>query len=305
MGAGADSQTARPGSPGNPDSERALEPPSLLSSLVLGAVLAAGVSGGGELLGLGRAGLGALLELRGASGAAEGTGLVASDAINGVRLAMQLAHEEASSAFTATGELSESAIQGAQEIIPTGQLGNPAIPQGFSEVRDSNVQRPFGSVPGPLLHGCGHPRGVLWSRFQGNLHRGGRTDLLPALRRGCTMKVRCIKLLDSRGTPASHSAWAKLGGVYQVLALWIEPERTRLRLIGEEPTPALFEPSMFEVASSVIPPNWVAVSPEPGYLSLAPLSWSVSGFWERFFDGDPDAVANFNAERIRIIEADP
>lgn len=119
------------------------------------------------------------------------------------------------------------------------------------------------------------------------------------------MKVRCIKLLDSRGMPASHSAWAKVGSVYHVLALWIEPERTRLRLIGEEPTPALFEPAMFEVVSSVIPPNWVVVSPEPGYLSLAPLTWSVPRFWERFFDGDPDAVANFEAERDRIIEADP
>ncbi len=64
------------------------------------------------------------------------------------------------------------------------------------------------------------------------------------------MKVRCIKLLDSRGLPTTRSAWVKIGGTYHVLSIWIEPGQTKLRLIGEEPTPALFEVEMFEVVSS-------------------------------------------------------
>ena len=40
---------------------------------------------------------------------------------------MQLAREEAESAFTATGELSKEAIQGARQIIPPEQLGNHGI----------------------------------------------------------------------------------------------------------------------------------------------------------------------------------
>jgi hypothetical protein len=119
------------------------------------------------------------------------------------------------------------------------------------------------------------------------------------------MKVRCIKLLDSTGRPAERSPWAKVGSVYQVLSIWIEPARTWLRLVGEEPTPALFEPEMFEVVSSAIPPSWVATSPKPGCLSLAPEPWSSPGFWERFFDCEAEAVAVFEEQKAKIVAADP
>ena len=119
------------------------------------------------------------------------------------------------------------------------------------------------------------------------------------------MKVRCIKLLDSRSRPVERSAWAKLGSVYHVLTVWVEPGQTRLRLVGEEQTPALFEPEMFEVVSSAIPPTWVVTSPKPGCLSLAPEAWSGAGFWERFFDGEAEAVARFQEYRAKIVAADP
>ena len=119
------------------------------------------------------------------------------------------------------------------------------------------------------------------------------------------MKVRCIKLLDSKGLPAKRSAWVKLGGIYHVLSVWIESGQTMLRLIGEEPTPALFEAEMFEVVSSIIPVNWVITSPKPGLLSLAPNAWNVSGFWENFFDGETRASASFEEQRARIVECDP
>lgn len=119
------------------------------------------------------------------------------------------------------------------------------------------------------------------------------------------MKVRCIKLLDSSGQAAEYSTWAKVGSVYHVLELWFKPARSRLRIVGEEPTPALFEPEMFEVVTSVIPPNWVVTSIRPGYFSLAPDVWSAVGFWERYFDAEPEAVAVFEEERAKIIAADP
>jgi hypothetical protein len=119
------------------------------------------------------------------------------------------------------------------------------------------------------------------------------------------MKVRCLKLLDARSRPVEHSTWAKIGSVYHVLSVWVEPDQAGLRLVGEEPTPALFEPEMFEVVSTVIPPTWVITSPKPGCLSFAPDAWNATGFWEKFFDGEPEAVASFNEERAKIIAADP
>jgi hypothetical protein len=57
---------------------------------------------------------------------------------------MDLARQEAESAFTATGELSQEAIQGARQIIPPGQLGNPAIPQGFGKYATGTFNSPSG-----------------------------------------------------------------------------------------------------------------------------------------------------------------
>jgi len=119
------------------------------------------------------------------------------------------------------------------------------------------------------------------------------------------MKVRCIKLLDSRGLPTTRSAWVKVGGTYHVLSVWIEPGQTKLRLIGEEPTPALFEVEMFEVVSSIIPVTWVIASPKAGCLSLAPSAWNTAGFWENFFEREPEAVACFEKQRARIVACDP
>ncbi len=119
------------------------------------------------------------------------------------------------------------------------------------------------------------------------------------------MKVRCVQILDSRGRPVERSAWVKLGSVYHVLEIWIEPGQTRFRLVGEEPTPALFEPEMFEVVSSVVPCTWGITSPKPGCLSFAPEAWKRTGFWEEFFDCEPGALACFEEQRKRIVASDP
>lgn len=63
---------------------------------------------------------------------------------NGVRLSEQLALESANSAFTASGELSEGAIAGANEFIPAGQLGNLAIPGGFAKFTTDTFASPSG-----------------------------------------------------------------------------------------------------------------------------------------------------------------
>ena len=75
--------------------------------------------------------------------AAEG---LATESINAPRLADQLIREEASSAFTATGELSPEAIQGSTQIFAPGELGNPAIPEGFGKY----TTQTFGSPSGPF-----------------------------------------------------------------------------------------------------------------------------------------------------------
>jgi hypothetical protein len=119
------------------------------------------------------------------------------------------------------------------------------------------------------------------------------------------VKVRCVRLLDSRSAPVERSSWLKVGALHPVLSIWIEPDRTRFRILGEEAVPALFEPAMFEVVSGVVPSTWRVSVPKAGCMSLSPEPWSEPGFWERFYDREPDAVACFEDERAKIVAADP
>jgi RHS repeat-associated protein len=77
-------------------------------------------------------------------GASGGGTTASSSSIDAARLAMQLAFEEASGAFTDTGELSETAIQGAREIIPEEELINPELPEGFSKFQTETFESPSG-----------------------------------------------------------------------------------------------------------------------------------------------------------------
>jgi hypothetical protein len=38
---------------------------------------------------------------------------------------------------------------------------------------------------------------------------------------------------------------------------------------------------------------------------MRPAPWGVVGFWERYFDGDPEAIAIFEEEREKIVSSDP
>jgi hypothetical protein len=119
------------------------------------------------------------------------------------------------------------------------------------------------------------------------------------------MKVKCIQLRSQNGQTQDSSSWLTIGCIYHVLTIEIERGKTLLRLVGDEPTPALFEVEMFEVVSSILPSTWRVVSSVPGRLTLAPAKWTRSGFWEDFFNGTAAAIACFRQEQLAIIDSDP
>jgi len=119
------------------------------------------------------------------------------------------------------------------------------------------------------------------------------------------MKVRCVKAPDE-GRVSGRSAWLTEGRTYHVLAIEIEPTRTRFRLVGDQSeTPALFEPELFEVVSGMIPSNWVISSHRSGYVDIGPEAWGCPGFWEDYFDRKPQSLAAFSTELNTILECDP
>lgn len=64
---------------------------------------------------------------------------------------------------------------------------------------------------------------------------------------------------------------------------------------------ALFDTRVFTVTSHSLPPTWQYFQLESGSFSLCPESWSESGFWESYYDGDPRAIEIYERERAVIL----
>jgi len=121
------------------------------------------------------------------------------------------------------------------------------------------------------------------------------------------MKVKCTKLIDSKGNPLDQSPWCTVGKVYYVLSVLLGSNgKWLLRLIGDGKNGvAMFNLEGFEVVSNRIPNTWIATWDEKGVFALTPSAWNQRGFWEKFYDRDPETVRIFEEEKRKIIEADP
>ena len=120
------------------------------------------------------------------------------------------------------------------------------------------------------------------------------------------MKLRCTELLSPTGKEIASSLWLKLGSEYTALTLSVESTgNVMVRFIAEGGTePTLFPLRQFEIVDSSIPATWVVWKGRKGGLNFGPQAWSESGFWERYFDGDPSAVAAFETERSKVLAAE-
>ena len=120
------------------------------------------------------------------------------------------------------------------------------------------------------------------------------------------MKVICRILIDGDGRALDSCTWMTVGKTYHVLAIsYDEQHKFMYRILGDSATtPALFDPRQFEVVSGRVPGNWVVNVDADGF-ELSPAPWLALGFWNRFFDGDKDAVKIFEEEMRTVISADP
>jgi len=121
------------------------------------------------------------------------------------------------------------------------------------------------------------------------------------------MKVRCTKLLDTRGAEQAQSAWLTVGKIYHVLSLLQDVHgRWLLRLMGDtEPGVGLFLLEQFEIVSRRLAPMWIVNWNKVGVFELTPETWTAPEFWERYFDHDPAAKRIFTDEVCKIVTADP
>lgn len=121
------------------------------------------------------------------------------------------------------------------------------------------------------------------------------------------MRVVCVKFLDAvTREERAEDSWLTLGGEYPVLSIEVEADRrVWLRIESDEAgTPALFDSEMFLTTSTGLASNWRARVGVGGSLELAPAAWLRPGFWEEFFDREPEAVEAYEKERAVILAED-
>lgn len=109
------------------------------------------------------------------------------------------------------------------------------------------------------------------------------------------MKVVCVSV--GRGnSPKSH--WLTLHREYLVLEFVAIPLRSlKVRVLADDGfTPILVDSAQFLAIDQRLPASWVCSITEGGIVSMGPKAFLERGFWERFFDLDPDALKRFRQE---------
>jgi hypothetical protein len=109
------------------------------------------------------------------------------------------------------------------------------------------------------------------------------------------------------GKRQDKSSWLTIDNIYHVLEVVQDADRKwMVRLLGDESNgPALFRLDEFDIVSSKIPVSWVVVWGKNDFFQLTPEPWKDTGFWERYYDGDHEAIRVFEEERRKIVDADP
>jgi hypothetical protein len=109
-----------------------------------------------------------------------------------------------------------------------------------------------------------------------------------------------VRLLASMPLDSSECRWLSRQRDYIVLSIERSGESMKFRIASEmNGTPVLFDSAIFEVVDEAQPGTWIATPTEAG-IERSPEPWTVTGFWERFFDGEPDAVQIFKEESEKL-----
>lgn len=100
-----------------------------------------------------------------------------------------------------------------------------------------------------------------------------------------------------------HKGWLRPGETYSVLEILFSHSKTpEFRIYSPlENTPAMFEAAEFVIEDNTIPGNWRINLVGDSSFKLTPQPWAERGFWERYFDQDPEAIRIFN-EQKKLIE---
>ncbi len=117
------------------------------------------------------------------------------------------------------------------------------------------------------------------------------------------MKAKCIALYNEiTEERQGKSAWLTIGKEYVVLSIQCSSNSVGKKnyyfIMDDTGTwGSLQNAKQFEVVSHNIPRSWKVYSKaELDFLEFTPTSWSKEGFWEHYYDAEPEALAIFTKE---------
>jgi hypothetical protein len=118
------------------------------------------------------------------------------------------------------------------------------------------------------------------------------------------MRVLCVRIINPATLqPVKKHPAIELDREYPVLSVTVVPERgASLHIPSADGTPAIWDAAMFVTVDGTIPGNWIARVSEGGIVELGPEAWLEPGFWERYFDREPDAEKVFETEKGPALE---
>jgi hypothetical protein len=115
------------------------------------------------------------------------------------------------------------------------------------------------------------------------------------------MKVKILASSISRREVAGRF---RAGTEYVVLCIEPLAGKNYYRLVTEtDGNPALFDAALFELVDNAISSLWIVVQ-DGGCLEFTPEAWSEEGFWEAFFDNEPNAVSVYNEMLARLLNGE-
>jgi hypothetical protein len=100
-----------------------------------------------------------------------------------------------------------------------------------------------------------------------------------------------------------HRSWLNAGSVYVVLAIEHYPGGSVGFRIASESNrqPMLFNASDFHVVDNTLPRSWRFLDVYNNIVVLGPEAFGQSGFWERCFDFEPEALEEYARAKSLIL----
>lgn len=103
------------------------------------------------------------------------------------------------------------------------------------------------------------------------------------------MKVQAKSIIHDHVVDELDNEKLTIGKIYDVIGL----EGEYYRIINDSNEPILYTKELFEIIDSNIPADWIETKFDDE-IFVEPIETSKPGFYEDFFDDEPNAVQIYN-----------